>query len=531
MATDPNPTTPGLGRRLRTAMLGVLGDVGTDGELLDRFVRTRDDTVFAELVRRLGPMVQGVCRGVLGPGPDADDAFQATFVVLARKAEKVRPPGRVAAWVYGVATLAARKARHARRKRAWREAELSAAVDPPGQSVSIEPDLGPALAEEIGKLPDKYRLPVVLCLVRELTAARAAADLGWPVGTVTTRLARGRAILGDRLIRRGLGLTAVAAAAGSGLSADFVHETTHWATAGAAAVPARILTLSAEVIAAMTLSKIRLAVAAGLLLAAVAVPGVGRLTVPTTHAAAPPPTAAAAPKDPLDRIKLTRLTTLLMPDGIQQDLGLTEDQKTKIADARKKLSDDMQATFRGQVAGGAMRVAPPAAGGGGGGGGVIVGGAMAGSAFAEVNKAMVEHQAAFDKTVLAALSEAQVHRLKQIFLQTQGAAGLLDRRVIRALELTADQEDEIEKLLPVTPIVGRGMPDERVKEIDDALAAAVKVLTPGQKEKWTTLIGKPVPTAVLLIAAGPPSGFGTFSVAGGAVGGPAGVVPPAPQKK
>jgi hypothetical protein len=162
---------------------------------------------------------------------------------------------------------------------------------------------------------------------------------------------------------------------------------------------------------------------------------------------------------------------------------------------------------------------------------VIVGGAMAGSAFAEVNKAMVEHQAAFDKTVLAALSEAQVHRLKQIFLQTQGAAALLDRRVVRALELTADQEDEIEKLLPTTPIVGRGMADDRVKEIDDALAAAVKVLTPGQKEKWTTLIGKPVPTAVLLIAAGPAPGFGSFSVAGGAVGGPAGVVPPASPKK
>jgi hypothetical protein len=274
----------------------------------------------------------------------------------------------------------------------------------------------------------------------------------------------------------------------------------------------------------MTLSKVRLAVAAGLVLAAVAVPGIGRLTVPTTHAA-PPPTATAAPKDPLDRIKLTRLTTLLRPDGIQQDLGLTEDQMTKVEGAQKKLNDDMKATILGQVAGGVMRAAPPAGGGGGGG----FGGAMAGPAVAEVNKAMAEHLAAFDKTVLAALSEVQVHRLKQIFLQTQGAAGLLDRRVIRALELTADQEDEIEKLLPTIPNIGRAVTEERVKEADDAMAAVVKVLAPGQKEKWTTLIGKPVPTADLLVAGGPASGGG-FSV-GGVIGPAGGVLPVPPKKK
>jgi hypothetical protein len=156
---------------------------------------------------------------------------------------------------------------------------------------------------------------------------------------------------------------------------------------------------------------------------------------------------------------------------------------------------------------------------------------MAGTAVAEFNKAMAEHQAAFDKSALAALSEAQVHRLKQIFLQTQGAAALLDRRVIRALELTADQEDEIEKLLPTTPNVGRVVTEERVKEADDAMAAVVKVLTPGQKEKWTTLIGKPVPTTVLLTVGGPGTGGG-FSVGGaGGVIGPAGVVPPLPPKK
>ncbi len=532
---DSNPSSsPRLGSRLRSAILGVLGDAGTDGELLLRFVRTQDDAVFAELVRRLGPMVRGICRGVLGPGPDADDAFQAVFVVLARKAEAVRPPGRVAAWVHGVATLTARKARQARSRRERRESPLAPSFDPPHRIATAEPDLGPALAEEIGRLPEKYRLPVVLCLVRELTAAKAASELGWPVGTVNTRLSRGRALLGNRLIRRGLGLATVSAGAvapadAAGLPSELIFETTRSATAGAALVPAHILTLSSEVIAAMFVSKIRLVVAGGLLAAAVTATGIGSLMPHTT--AAPPPATAAPGKDPLDRIKLTRLAALVKPEGIQQDLGFTEEIKAKIEEARKKMNEEMQETIKGMAMKGVARPVP--VGGAGGGGGF--GGVVMASAAGDMSKVMNEHQAAFDKAILGALSEVQIHRLKQIYLQTLGASALLDRRVIRALDLTADQEDEIEKTLPVAPLpvapAGRGDNEPKVKEVETALTAATKVLTSAQKEKWTALVGKPVPTADLILAGGPISGGASFSVAGGGVmAGPAGAVAPVPVK-
>jgi hypothetical protein len=323
--------------------------------------------------------------------------------------------------------------------------------------------------------------------------------------------------LGDRLIRRGLGLAGVSVAAtadAASVPTDLLIDTARIAT-DTAALPAPVLSLSSEVIAAMTLSKFRLAVVGGLAALAVAVPGVGRFTTPTAGAA-PPPTTATAAKDPLDRIKLTRLTALLRPDGIQQDLGLTDDQKKKIDDAGKKLNENMQGVLRGGILGGGVRpaaVAPPAGGGGGGGGGVIVGGAMSGPASVEMSKAMAEHTAACDKAMLAALSEAQVHRLKQIYLQTLGAAGLLDRRVIRALELTADQEDEIEKVLPTLNGVNRTPTDEQIKVVEEALAAAVKVLNETQKEKWVALVGKPVPTTALIVAAGPTGG--SFSVMGG----------------
>jgi hypothetical protein len=266
----------------------------------------------------------------------------------------------------------------------------------------------------------------------------------------------------------------------------------------------------------MTLSKIRLAVAAGLAAAAVAVPGVGRLSLPTTHAA-PPPTAASAPKDPLDRIKLVRLGNLLKVEGIQTDIALTDEQKAKVEEARKKQSYDTRAAL--QVPG--VRAAAGPAGGGGVGGVISVSSGDFGAAIAEA-------QAAFDKTVLAALSEAQTKRLKQLFIQAQGVNGLLDRRVIRALELTADQEDEIEKAVPATTGGPRPDVDAAAKAFDAALTAGLKVLTPGQREKWTALVGRAAPAAILVqVNTG---GSASFSVAGGGVmAAPAAPVPP-PKK-
>src|SRR5262245_39294358 len=138
----------------------------SDADLLGRFVRTRDEAAFRELVRRLGPTVFGVCRRHLGNTADADDAFQTTFLVLARKAGTVHPPWRVAAWVYGVASLAARKLRQARWRRQLREVAVPHLPDRPASEGEMDAELRPAVDEELGRLPDSFRLPIVLCGLR-----------------------------------------------------------------------------------------------------------------------------------------------------------------------------------------------------------------------------------------------------------------------------------------------------------------------------------------------------------------------------
>jgi RNA polymerase sigma factor (sigma-70 family) len=175
----------------------------TDAELLDRFARMRDQVAFAALVRRHGPMVFGVCRRVLRDANDAEEAFQVTFLVLVRKAAGLREPGRLANWLYGVANRVARKARvsAARRDKHERVASNS------DQSVAHEPedsDVRAVLDEEMVCLPDKYRAPLVLCYLEGLTNEAAAERLGWPPGSMSYRLARGREMLRKRLVRRGV---------------------------------------------------------------------------------------------------------------------------------------------------------------------------------------------------------------------------------------------------------------------------------------------------------------------------------------
>jgi RNA polymerase sigma factor (sigma-70 family) len=195
----------GASRPLRALFtVGAAGD-RTDADLLDRFHRRRDADAFALLVERHGPMVLRVCRDILADTHDAHDAFQATFLVLLRRARQVRKPGSIGPWLHGVARRVAWKARGraARRAACERRAALGrseAVADPPGQHL----EFGHALHEEIGRLPPHYRAPIVLCYLEGLTHEQAAARLGWPVGTVRGRMARARDRLRARLTRRGL---------------------------------------------------------------------------------------------------------------------------------------------------------------------------------------------------------------------------------------------------------------------------------------------------------------------------------------
>jgi RNA polymerase sigma factor (sigma-70 family) len=187
---------------LRTLFsLGTVAGL-TDGQLLERFATRGDEAAFAALVHRHGPMVLRVCQALLSDPNDAQDASQATYLVLARRSRSVRKPDAVASWLHGVARRVAKKMRSdaARRRRAERRAAERVVEIAPDQPPSV---LWEELHEEIGRLPLKYRSPIVLCGLEGRTHAEAARQLSWPEGTVKIRLARGRALLGSRLKRRG----------------------------------------------------------------------------------------------------------------------------------------------------------------------------------------------------------------------------------------------------------------------------------------------------------------------------------------
>jgi RNA polymerase sigma factor (sigma-70 family) len=174
-------------------------DEGTDAELLGRFAHCRDEAAFAALVRRHGPMVWGVCRRVLNDWHRAEDAFQVTFLVLARKAGSLSRPGLLGNWLYGVAYRTAVKARGraARQGEQERQAVTMASTGPADAAARRE--LREVLDDELSRLPEKYRAPLVLCYLEGRTNEEAARLLGWPVGSMSWRLTRARRFLRARL--------------------------------------------------------------------------------------------------------------------------------------------------------------------------------------------------------------------------------------------------------------------------------------------------------------------------------------------
>jgi RNA polymerase sigma factor (sigma-70 family) len=237
----------------------------SDRELLHRFADHGDEAAFAALVSRHGRLVWGVCRNVLRHEQDAEDAFQATFLVLARKAGSVRKGEAVGSWLYGVA---ARVAMRAKRNAAVRRAHERKSVAP--RHTPSEVDLREALAlvdEEVRRLPDKQRAAFVLCCLEGTAVPEAAKQLGWKEGTVAVTLTRARQRLRERLARRGVTLTAALAAAElarSSAPAALVRSTIRAAGSAAAgqaagAVSAEAATLCEGVLKTMILDRIKLA--------------------------------------------------------------------------------------------------------------------------------------------------------------------------------------------------------------------------------------------------------------------------------
>jgi RNA polymerase sigma factor (sigma-70 family) len=242
----------------------------TDGQLLAQFLSQHDESAFAALVRRHGSMVLGVCRRVLGNAVDAEDAFQATFLVLVRKAGALKSRAVLGDWLHGVARRTALKARGASAQR-WRKEQAMAR--PLTQPEQPRDDWLPLLDEELGGLPEKYRLPIVLCDLEGRTRQEAAKRLGWPEGTVAGRLARARAMLSRRLVRRGVVLpgAGLAAALSANVTpacvpAQVLSTTVKSAsllasgqTAAEGMISARVVQLTGEMMKTMLISKLKLA--------------------------------------------------------------------------------------------------------------------------------------------------------------------------------------------------------------------------------------------------------------------------------
>jgi RNA polymerase sigma factor (sigma-70 family) len=313
-------------RHLRRTALLRGGNGPADGDLLDAFLTRREEAAFEALLRRHGAMVLGVCRRVLRHEQDAEDAFQATFLVLARKAASVRPRDMVGAWLYGVACRTALKARAMSAKR--RERERRAGQTPRAETADAgaSEEVLAQLDAALSRLPNKYRVPVVLCELEGRSRKEVADRLQIPEGTLSSRLAYAKKLLARRLARYGPALS-VGALAGGAASASvprpLLSATARAAmqivageSVGAGVVSAEVLALTEGIMKAMLLSKIKgLAAVAVVLLA-----GIGALSLAYRPAAAQPPGGGGGPpraRAVADELEELRLEVAALRKGLQ----------------------------------------------------------------------------------------------------------------------------------------------------------------------------------------------------------------------
>jgi RNA polymerase sigma factor (sigma-70 family) len=516
----PGEALAQVARSLRRGALLHAGTALTDGQLLERFVLQGDEAAFELLVRRHGPMVLGVCRRVLGHVHDAEDAFQAVFLVLARKAASVRPRDLVANWLHGVAhrTALDTRARLCRRRNRERQVEH---MPQPTVIPDLEgPELHRILDEELCKLPDKYRSPIVLCDLEGRSRKEAARQLHLVEGTLSSRLATARKALARRLTRRGLGQSAgvlAAALAGTAASAAvpaaMLHSTVKAAALIAAGkaladfVSAPVLAISQGVMKTMLLNKMKIVpvlvlgmVIGGWTVGLVGLPGARG--EPALHAA-PDPTGepssrnARSDEEPLD-------ADLLLDQRVQKELRLSKNQVQKLhevvkgADRKNEKNQEsirqMETTIK-----------------------------QLQQKIHDVRERISQDRTqAMRQAAPGILSARAVQRLREIQRQRRGLEGLLqDPRVQRALKLDDEQEMAIGKVLKEAKHKGYTyyMLDSRIRDGKDSWLGAelvpahlyeainlvgfapetrkklLQVLTPQQKRILQTLIGTPAPAA------------------------------------
>ncbi len=247
-------------RHLRRAARPV-DVVGSDAELLSAFVSGRDESAFSALVRRHGPMVYGVCRRVIGRHADAEDAFQATFLVLARKAASLVRRDLLANWLYGVAYRTALEARTRMLRRHAAEKQIDDFPHPAVDPAEDRSELVTLLDRELNRLADKYRVPVVLCELEGRSRKETARLLGIPEGTLSSRLAAARRMLASRFAQCGVAVSTAAVLsqmdASASVPARLVESTVRAATEHAAG--AALAALTQGVLKSMLITKLKLA--------------------------------------------------------------------------------------------------------------------------------------------------------------------------------------------------------------------------------------------------------------------------------
>ena len=330
-------------RRLRQVVAPPAVAGGPDAELVRAFAARGDAHAFEQIVRRHGPMVLGVCGRVLRDAADADDAFQATFLVLVRKAASLRQPERLGAWLHQVAHRTARKLRAIRLARQARETELSNVWlgEPPADIVWRE--LRPVFDQELDLLPEKLRLPAVLCFLEGHSKRDAARTLGWPEGTLAGRLQQARERLRVRFMARGLTLSAGALAValfegvGSAALPDrLLASTIQLAAMGpaGAVASAGVRVLADGVSQAMVMTKSK-ALAATVLIAGMIGTGTGVVLVPGSGPgeviAADPPKEAVKKDQPYDTKEGRKQIDKAVEDSVAGELRGVSDRERLVA--------------------------------------------------------------------------------------------------------------------------------------------------------------------------------------------------------
>jgi RNA polymerase sigma factor (sigma-70 family) len=514
----------GVIQHLRRAML-VRDTAGlTDQQLLEDYISGRNQAALAALVQRHGPMVWGVCRRVLTNYHDAEDAFQATFLVLVRRATSIASPALLANWLYGVAHQTAIKARATVAKRKMRERQVTEMLEPAGVEQNFWIDMQPLLDQELSRLPDKYRGVIILCDLEGKTRKEVAEQLGWPEGTVASRLARARNMLAKRLTQRGVALSCAALAAvlaqqaaAAGVPYVVVDSTIRVAcllaagkAAATGAISVKVAALTEGVMKAMLFSKLKTAIAIVLILGFVAT-GATILTCRTAAGqddkkpAAEKPVAPAAKSEKEKEVPPASGVNLIMNKSAQKELNLTADQmkdlQAGLDKVRKKYDEQLEK----------IPVVRP--------GDPRRPGAVAEMPDPKMVAELVNKTDAETKKLLAeVLTPKQLSRLKQIDLQLEGIRALHNQEVALALKLTDDQKGKVKKLfedishaamahaLSVAPPDPSGVDqlNETVREtrnkalvegwnkaFQEATGKIPSLLTPEQRRKWEAMTGAP----------------------------------------